>query len=185
VAVQPHLGRVGEVSADLDEPRSELAVEDVEVVDADPALGLGPVEPHRVAPGLLGGAEHPLEFLGGHDRHHPTTTGSLRTVQVGADVIELAVIPPGAVGLVETEDRDAVAFRVRVDVAAEPVPDLLDHRRRPDRLAEMTAELVHLRPDLEIRDIRVQIQPVDARHVQSDMTVQHVVDVHHVGHATT
>jgi hypothetical protein len=183
--VQPHLGRVGEVGADLDEPGPELPVEDVEVVGADTALGLGPLEPHRVAVGLLRRAEHPLELLRNHDRHHPVAAGRLRPVQVGTDVVELAIVPPGTVRLVEVQDRDPLHLRVRVDVAAKPIPDLLDHRRRGDRLTQMTTELVHLTPHLQLGDVGVQVQPVDARHVQPDMAIEHVVDVHDLAHHPT
>ena len=75
VAVEPHLGRIGEVGADLDEPRPELGVEHVEVVDPDAAFGLGELEPDPAAgAGVLGGGEHPLELLG-RRRSRPPRTG--------------------------------------------------------------------------------------------------------------
>ena len=47
----------------------------------------------------------------------------------------------------------------------------------------MIAENGHdLAAHLQVRHIGVQIQPVDAVHVQADMTVEHLVDVHHAGH---
>ena len=46
----------------------------------------------------------------------------------------------------------------------------------------MPAELVDLAADLHVGDVGVQVEPVDARHVEADMTVEHVVDVHHAGH---
>ena len=148
VAVDPHLGRIREVGADLDEAGTELAVEHVEVVDADPALRLGPAEVDATGrrPGVLGGAEHPLELLGGDDGHHPVAAGPFGSLQVGPDVIELAVIPAAAVGLLQLQDRDPMARGERLDLAPEAVADLLDQRRRADRVAEMTfQELVDLR----------------------------------------
>ena len=68
VAVQPDLGRVGEVGADLDEAGPELGVEDVEVVHPDPALLLDEVEADHAGLGrAVLGAEDPLELLGRHD----------------------------------------------------------------------------------------------------------------------
>jgi hypothetical protein len=46
----------------------------------------------------------------------------------------------------------------------------------------MTAELPDLATDLQVRDVRVQLQPVDTREVEPDMAVEHVVDVDHLGH---
>ena len=56
VTVQPDLGRIGEVGADLDEAGPELGVEDVEVVDPDPAFLLDEVEAHdaRLGRAVLG-----------------------------------------------------------------------------------------------------------------------------------
>ena len=44
VAVEPDLGRVGKVGAELDEARAELDAPDVEVVDGDPAVRLAEAE---------------------------------------------------------------------------------------------------------------------------------------------
>ena len=44
-------------------------------------------------------------------------------------------------------------------------------------LAQMTAELVHLGADLHARHIGVEIQPIHTRHVEHDMTVEHIVDI--------
>ena len=40
----------------------------------------------------------------------------------------------------------------------------------------------HLPADLQPRHIRVQIQPVDALHLERHMTLEHVVDVRHARH---
>ena len=44
VSVAPDLRRIREVGGDLHERRPETGVEDVEIVDADPALGAGELE---------------------------------------------------------------------------------------------------------------------------------------------
>src|ERR1019366_2403923 len=73
MAVDPHLHRVGEVRADLDEPRPPLLVPEVEVVARHPALG--DREPELRRPGRVGVtlARLPdmLVFLRPADRHHP------------------------------------------------------------------------------------------------------------------
>ena len=40
----------------------------------------------------------------------------------------------------------------------------------------------HLPTDLQVRQVRVQIQPVDALDLERHMTLEHVVDVRHVRH---
>ena len=80
VPVQPDLGRIREVGAQLDEARPELGVPDVEVEDADPAIGLDERVARRA--GLPGGqvvaGEHRLELLGHPDRHHPGSLAASR-----------------------------------------------------------------------------------------------------------
>src|SRR5438445_12946992 len=44
-------------------------------------------------------------------------------------------------------------------------------------------EPLHLRTDLQVRDIRVQIQPIDALDLQRDMAVEDITDVHNTRHA--
>ena len=83
-----------EVRADLDEARAELGIKDVEEVDADPALGLVPVEPHADGGArLLRRREHPLELLGDDDGDDPGSALPLRSLEMRADVVKLAVVP--------------------------------------------------------------------------------------------
>src|SRR6266498_790957 len=64
VAVDPHLGRIGEVTAQLDKPGAEVTVQHVEVIDRHPPVGLGEGEAGWA--GLAGGAviagKHALEL---------------------------------------------------------------------------------------------------------------------------
>ena len=130
VTVQPHLGWIREVGADLDEPGPELGVEHVEVVDPDAPFGLGVVEPDPAAgSGALGGVEHPLELLGDDDRHNPEPAFTRSGVEIRTNVIELAVIPPAAIRLLQRQQRDPVRHGERLHLATEPVADLLDDRR--------------------------------------------------------
>ena len=125
-------------------------------------------------------AEHPLELLGRHDRHHPVSAVALSRFHVGTDVVELAVVQAGAVRLLQGQDRDAVARRVVLDLTTEPVSDLLEQRRRRDRVAQVIGqEPDHLAAHLQVGHVGVEVQPVDALDLQRDMAVQHVVDVHH------
>jgi hypothetical protein len=51
VTIDPDLDRVGKVGAYLNEARAKLGVDDVEIVDRDPAVGLG--EPIVDRPGHI------------------------------------------------------------------------------------------------------------------------------------
>jgi hypothetical protein len=44
-------------------------------------------------------------------------------------MIELAVVPAGAVGLLQPQDRDALCGSERLDLAPEAVADALEDRR--------------------------------------------------------
>ena len=72
----------------------EVRVQDVEVVDADAALLAEELKPQRLARarGLRALKTHWI-LLAGDDRHDPEAPLALGAVQVGADVVELAVIP--------------------------------------------------------------------------------------------
>ena len=73
VAVQPDLGRVGEIGADLDKAGAEAVVVDVEVVRPDAAFFFCELVADRTwGGGPVLGRTYPLELLGGHDGHDPT-----------------------------------------------------------------------------------------------------------------
>jgi hypothetical protein len=98
-------------------------------------------------------------------------------------VVELAVIPTRAVGLVEPQDRDPVVGGEALDVAPKAVADRPQQRRRRDRLAETAGDKPHDLPtDLQARHVRVQIQPIDAVDLKRNMPVEDVVDVRHAHH---
>ena len=130
MTVQPDLGRIGKVGADLDEPRPELGVGDVEVVHPDPTLLFDEVvaDDARDRRAVLG-AEDPLEFLGRHDGDDAGTTLGLGPLEIGADVIELAVVPAGPVGLLQRQDRHVVLGRKGLHLTAEAVADLFEQGR--------------------------------------------------------
>jgi|SRR5579875_1790331 len=47
----------------------------------------------------------------------------------------------------------------------------------------LTQEADHLAADLQLRHIRVQVQPIDTLDLERHMTLEHVVDVRHARHA--
>ena len=179
--VEPDLRRVREVAADLDEARAEVRIADVEVVDADTALLLEELKAHRPRLGrAVAGADDPLKLLAGHDRHDPEAALTLGTLQERADMVELAVIPTRPVGLLERQDRDPVGVGERPDVTTEAVADVAQQRRRRDRLPKMLGDEPNDLPaDLQVRDIRVEIQPIDTLDLKRHMALEDVVDVRH------
>ena len=187
VPVDPHLRRVREVAADLDEARAELAVVHVEVVRVNPPLLLDEVIAGH--PGLRRAVTrpgHPLILLGNHDGGDPEAALPRGVVQVRADVVKLAVIPAGTVRFLQVQHRDAAGSGEVVHLAPEPVADLLKQRRRRDGIAQMPGqERHHLAGHLKNRAVSVQVEPVQALNLQADMSLQHLIDVHHARHATS
>ncbi len=181
MAVQPDLGGIGNVAADLDEAGSKLFVEDVEVVGAHASLGLveGEVDGSRFGC-AVGASEDPLDLLGNDDGHHSRFAGAL---EVGADMVQLAVVPATAVGLLQTKDRDGVTLGEGPHCLAEAVAHALEEGRRRDRVAEVSAEEAdNLAADLQVGDVGVEVDAVEAVQIEHDMAIEHVVDVREVGH---
>ena len=69
------------------------------------------------------------DLLGGDDGHHPEATFSFGRLKIGADVVELAVVPAGAVGSLQLEEGDVVVFGEGRNILPEAVADLLEQRR--------------------------------------------------------
>ena len=49
-----------------------------------------------------------MELLGRHDGHHPEAVPTLGRLETGGDMVELAVVPAGAIELLQVKDRDLV-----------------------------------------------------------------------------
>ena len=137
MAVDPHLGRIGEVGADLDEAGAEVGIDDVEVVDAHPALLLE--ERKAAAPGVPA-AEDPLELLGGDDGHHAVAAVALGGLQIGAHVVDLAVVEAGAIRRLQPQHQNGPVLGHAPHVSSEPVADLLEQRRGGQHVAQMVVE---------------------------------------------
>jgi hypothetical protein len=184
VAVQPDLARVGEVAAQLDEAGPELGVEHVEVVDADPPVDLGEVKAgHPRLGGTVDPDEDLLELLGTDDRHDP---GCGCPLEIGAHVVQLAVVPAAAVRPLEVQQRDVVALGEAGDVAAEALPDALEQHRRGNRVAQVLGEEPdHLPAHLQLGDVDVEVDAIQALQVQPYVPVEQVVDIDRVAHDRT
>jgi hypothetical protein len=174
--IDPDLDRIGEVGADLDEPRAHLLVEDVDVKHRHPPLLPGEGElraPARIGV-TLARRPHQLELLGTADGHHPRPPSLGSGRQIRAHHLGLALPSP------EPDHRDTVDLRPILDVAPELLPDRLEQRRRHDRLAPVLVEEPdHPTGGLQLGHIAVEIQPVQARDIQPDMPGHHIRSRHH------
>ena len=184
VAVEPDLRRPWPVGADLDERRTELGVQDVEVVGADATFL--PEEVKRRDARLARAvprAPDPLELLSHDQRDDSEAAVALGPLNVWADVIELAVIPAGAIRRLQPQHRDLVRGDEPARLGPEAVADPPKQSRRGDRMTEMAAQEPHDLPgNLQAGHVRVQKQPVDTLDLERHMTLEHLVDVRHARH---
>ena len=82
----------------------------------------------------------------------------------------------------EADHLDVVGRGVLGDGPAEPQPDLLQDRRGRDREPQVAGQEVdHLPRDLQVGHPPVEVDPVEALQIQSDMPIQDVVHGHHAG----
>ena len=106
--------------------------------------------------------EHLLELLGDPHSHHPRAGGVLPQ---RAHHVDLAVVS------LEPQDRDVVGRHEGAHRGSEAVPHVRHDRRGRDGAPQMTShEHRHLTRHLKIRDVGVQINPVQALQVQLHMT---------------
>jgi hypothetical protein len=171
VPIDPDLDRIREVGAHLDERRTEVVVPEVEVEAGDSPVGLGEGEPHRAALPVLGCGEDVLVLLRHPDRGHAGAAGPGLRGHVPAHHLDLPVV------LAEPDDRDVVCLGELLDPAAERGADLLQDRRRGDWIAQMPGhEPGELPTDLQVRHVPVEIDPVQALHVQPHVAIEKVAD---------
>ena len=179
MAVEPDLHRIGEVRADLDEPRTPPLIPDIEVIAGHPPLGHGIGKLRRTGrvSVALARVPHLLELLRPADRHHlrPASAGGAR--QQRAHHVDL----PDA--LLELDHRDVVVLSEPRHRLPEPGADLLDHRRGSDRHAQVAVqERDDLPAHLKHGHVAVEVDPVQALHVQHRMTIQQLRNRDHTRH---
>src|SRR6266852_5568287 len=156
----------------------------IKVVHRHPAIGFVEAELWSV---LLGASpiahEHLLDLLGHDDCDY---SGLRRFVDVFAHVVDLAVIPAGSIGSVQMKDWDAIDLGEAADRVAEAITNLLEQRRRGDAVAKVFGqEGDHLAAHLQVGDVPVEVDPIQAFEIHDDMPVQDIVDIDHFGHPTT
>jgi hypothetical protein len=127
VAVHPHLQRIREITADLDEAQAKVWVEDVEVVHRHAAIGFVEAELWSVC--LRSSSvthEHLLDLLS-DDNGYDTRSGSC--VGIVAHMIDLAVIPARPIRRVQVKQRDAIELGEAADRVAETITNPLEQGR--------------------------------------------------------
>src|SRR5205823_5106586 len=154
----------------------DFARRTVKVVHRHSAISFDKAELWSV---LLGASpiahEHLLDLLGDDDGHHSGCGG---LVDVFAYVVDLAVIPAGSIGSVQMKEWDAIDLSEAADRIAEAITNLLEQRGRGDGVAEVLGqEGDHLPADLQLWDIAVEVDTIQAVEVQDDMTFEHIIDV--------
>jgi hypothetical protein len=162
---------VGEVRAELDEQRTKVLIDQVEVVvvahhrpTGEPGAGLA-----GLGVALLDHAEAGEMLLRGADVQHPLRAGKVLQPLAGDLVFALP--------LEEGDDVDPFAFGKGVDRLDEVPTDRGHQHRRSDLGTPMDLEEVGNAPaGLQPRLIQVQIQPVDPFEVQGDMVFQQLSD---------
>ena len=81
-----------------------------------------------------------------------------------------------AVGGLQPHHRDVVGVGVGGNRAAERVTDLLQTRRRRNREPTVPQELHHLTAHLQLAEIAVQVDTIQAFDIELDVPVEHIVD---------
>jgi hypothetical protein len=88
-----------------------------------------------------------------------------------------------AVPFTEADHRDVLSLGELAHRPPEPGTDLLHHRRRRDRTAQVLHhERHHLTADLQVRHVAVEVDPVQALHIQRHMPIEKIVHRHCCSH---
>src|SRR5882724_4073081 len=165
--VAPELGRVWEVRAHLQEGRTPLLVQSVEVVDGHPPLHLleGVVGTAGVGvPGHVGAHDDPLNLLGLADHRHPRL-GHL--LEVGGGDIDLAL--PGWEG----DHLDPVVLSEGGHRLAVGVPHGPEQGRGGDGVAPVIVQEVDdAAGGLQLGLVDVAIDAVEALNVEDDVALE-------------
>ncbi|WP_218028433.1 hypothetical protein [Mycobacterium pseudokansasii] len=174
MAVEPHLDRVREGCANLDERRPEIDVPDIKIKTRDPPVCLVERKPrHTVVADVFCRGEHILELLADPDCDHPGAACTRLSNQIWAHHLNLAVV------LAEPDHRDGVVGSEALDRPAKRGAHLLDDRRRRDRITQVRGHKRHHLPaHLQIGHIAIETDPIHAVQIQNHMPIKHIVDRH-------
>src|SRR5581483_4257395 len=176
--VEPDLGGVGKVAADLDKGRPEIGIPQIEVVAAHPPIGLGKPPLRRPCRRLAFiGSPDPLKLLSHPDRCYPKDTRRRLTGQVRAHQFQLGT----HIILTELHPWDVVGLYKSRHRPPEPLTDLVEQRRRGKRITQMPRQKSHdLRTDLQLRDISIEINPIQTLDIQRYMPLKNIIDRYHL-----
>ena len=132
----------------------------------DPRVGLA------LAVAALPGPEQRGLFLRPPDEHD--SLGAARRLEGGQVLVHHIVftLPPG-----EVHPRDLLLFGETVHRRGEPAGDPGQRGRRGDRQAELALHIPQQPAGvLQLRDVDVEVHPVDALHLERDVIRKHLGD---------
>jgi len=110
-----------------------------------------------------------LELLGNANGDDAGLSSGL---EVGLDDVDLPIALP------ETDDWDLMALGERGDCLTKGLAHLLEQGRRRDWLVAMLTEKGdHLAANLQARNVRVQVDTIQAFEVQHNMPIENLIDV--------
>jgi hypothetical protein len=171
VTVEAELAVVREVGAELDEERTEVAIDAVEVVLVDHRGRLD--EPRVALPAArifaTLGPDHRGALLRLADEENALLRSKLGQVALG-DIV-LALVP------LEGDEVDALTFRESLD----GLDEFSRHRGHQRGRGEVEAAVVPEEPghallSLKDRDVQVAVHPVDALELQGDVLIENFGD---------
>src|ERR1700730_622080 len=167
VAVDAELGIVGKVGAELHEERPEVFIDAIEIVVIDHRGGF---HDPRIGSACVSAtatlrAHDPRLLLGLADIEHALTLGEPSQVFLRDVVLALS--------LLEANQINALVVDELIDVANERFRHRCHRRRRRKTLAAMNPQVAHHGSHrLQMRDVDIQIHPVDRLDLQLHMLTQ-------------
>src|ERR1700726_1189762 len=167
VAIDAELGIVGKVGAELQEERPEVLIDAIEIVVVDHRGGFH--DPRIGSAGVPAAAtlraHDPRLFLGLADIEHALTLAEPSQVFLRDVVLALP--------LLEGNQIDALVVDELIDVANKRFRHRCHRRRRGKTLAPMNPQVAHHGSHrLQMRDVDIQVHPVDRLDLQLHMLTQ-------------
>src|SRR6516162_6588271 len=163
--IDAELGRVGKIGAELDEERPEVFIQTVEVVKVH--VGAAVVDPGNgatIAKGLAHRSGHARLFLGYADKDDPGLILLFESAQASLHDIVLTL------ALFEADQIDFVIERKLHDRLHKRLGFLRDLLGRSEAMPLIAAHKAgDTRLSGQLRDISVQIDPVDRFHLHDNM----------------